>query len=128
MSKKNKNNDEEMDVSNICDKPIELSSGEEEEDVGYNELMNEIHKMQVKDNEKQIFDDFDELFDTHSVCFVPEKNKNKFDTENEEKLDNILNPSQILQKKSKGFKNKDYSFTDLSIIQNEGHQSKNKYK
>ena len=119
MSNKKDNDDfkmmekEEFYISNICDKQISISSSEdEEEDNGVltlTELTNEIHQIQIDDTKKNFFDDFDELFESQSMCFDVNNQRVKLTKKEEEELERVLKGKQ--KKESKP------SFNDISIIQ-----------
>ena len=104
----------DIDISNVCNKRIKsVSSEEEDEDEGqgFADLVKEIREIQVDTNKNQIFDDFEELFETANLegaCKdfqVVDEEKQK---QNEQKKKNALNSQrkQLLP-----------SFTGLSVIQ-----------
>ena len=110
--------DMDIDTSNVCNRRIESSSEEEENDLnfGFAELEQEIQKMQIETQDKEeIFENFEELFETHSVKF----SNQVLDLENKEKKRDTLG-SEVLDhghKKKKPQKtNYAPSFEDVSMI------------
>jgi hypothetical protein len=120
----------ENDVSNICDKArIEESSGEEDntEFFGFNELAQEIQKIQVDEHKREeIFQEFEELFETHSVKFA----NPVLDLDKEKQVKHKMKPlgSEVLgdnvKRKPHPSKADPPSFSDLSMI----HGQNNKWK
>jgi hypothetical protein len=127
----------DIDISNICNRRIESSSDEEEEEemdsnIGLNELAQEIQKIQVRNHaKKEIFEDFEELFETHSVKYECEDSPFEYDINSKPK-----NPigSEVIDKGLKRGNTKKVktmnnpSFNDMSIIQSKPNNWKNPNK
>ena len=93
--------------------------------LGLTELAQEIQKIQVGNHvKKEIFEDFEELFETHSVKFGGEDDM--FELENNSRKVNplgseVLGNGLVRRDTKKSKKMKDPSFNDMSMIQT-GHK------
>ena len=79
--------------------------------------MEEIHQIQIeKKEEKAIFDDLEELFETHSVHYRPENPKDFHDHPKLDELNPLVKPKKV-SAQNRNYNMKNPSFNDMSIIQ-----------